>query len=288
MVDEGIPQANGRNRSPRVGTDLGAGKAAIPGASTLQAIQDHLSRGGRLWLFLDYDGTLVPIVRTPDEAQPDAQLLDLLGHLATRSRVRTVVLSGRPLSALEELLPVPGFIRAGLYGVEIDIPGEGIVTRARRESIRRVVVQVRDGWALLVRGRSGFLVEDKGLAVALHSRFANPAEAALVIPQAQALVSSLATEEFRVLGGDRFLEIAPAAAHKGETVEWLFNHISLPDAQSVYFGDDDKDEEAFAVIRKHRGIPIVVGSRQPHTQALIRLPSHTDVRLWLESIISTN
>jgi trehalose-phosphatase len=126
------------------------------------------------------------------------------------------------------------------------------------------------------------------MAVALHSDLANPADAEFVNPQARAIVASLATEEFRVFADNQFLEIAPAEAHKGRTVEWLFNRIPLPDAQCVYFGDDDKDEEAFAVIRKHGGIPIVVGSRQPHTQALIRLASHTDVRLWLETIISTH
>lgn len=288
MVDERISQANGGDRSPQVGIDLPEGKEQPPGASTLQDIQNHLRRGGRLWLFLDYDGTLVPIVRTPDEAQPDVALLELLGRLAARPRIRTVVLSGRPLSALEELLPIPGFIRAGIYGVEIDIPGEGIVTRARAETVRRVVEQVRDEWALLVRGRPGFLVEDKGLSVALHARFAFPAQAAEVMPLAQAILTLHATEELRVIGGDRFLEIAPAAAHKGESVEWLFGHVPLPDAKSIYFGDDDKDEEAFLIVRKHTGIPIIVGPRQPHTAALIRLPSPADTRLWLETLISTS
>lgn len=288
MVDERISQANGRDRPPHIGIALPEGKTQASGASTLQAVQNYLRQGGRLWLFLDYDGTLVPIMRTPDEAQPDGALLELLGRLAARSRIRTVVLSGRPLSALEEMLPIPGFVRAGLYGVEIDIPGEGIVTRARAETVRRVIEQVRDEWALLVRGRQGFLVEDKGMAVALHARFASPAQVAEVMPLAQAIVTLHTTEEFRVIGGDRFLEIAPAAAHKGETVEWLFSHAPLPDAKSIYFGDDDKDEEAFLVIRKHNGIPIVVGSRQPHTAALVRLPSHADTRLWLETLISTN
>ena len=288
MVDERISQANGGDRSPHLATALPDGKTQTAGASTLQSIQNHLRQGGRLWLFLDYDGTLVPILRTPDEAQPDGALLELLGRLAARPRIRTVVLSGRPLSALEEMLPIPGFVRAGIYGVEIDIPGEGIVTRARVETVRRVVEQVRDEWALLVRGRAGFLVEDKGLSVALHARFAYPAESAEVMSLAQAIVTSHATDEFRVIGGDRFLEIAPAAAHKGETVEWLFSHAPLPNAKSIYFGDDDKDEEAFLVIRKHNGIPIVVGPRQPHTAALVRLPSHSDTRQWLEALISTN
>jgi trehalose-phosphatase len=131
-------------------------------------------------------------------------------------------------------------------------------------------------------------VEDKGLSVALHARFAYPAETAEVMPLAQAIVTLHATEEFRVIGGDRFLEIAPAAANKGETVEWLFDHAPLLDAKSVYFGDDDKDEEAFLIVRRHNGIPIVVGSRQPHTAALLRLPSPTDTRLWLETLISTS
>jgi trehalose 6-phosphate phosphatase len=244
----------------------------------------HLRTGGRLALFLDYDGTLVPISRTPDDAWPDPMLLELLEKLARQPSIRTIILSGRPLFSLQAMLPVSGLVLAGLYGVEIEIPEQGVIRRAQAETVNAVLEQVRDAWAQLIRDHSGFLLEDKGLSVALHSRLADPSEAAAILPKAQAVLTEIASKEFRILGGDRFLEIAPAAAHKGQAVEYLFDRLALRGAGSIYLGDDDKDEEAFAVIRRYNGLPVLVGTRQVDTVALVRLPDPPQARVWLEAI----
>ena len=288
MVDDAISRPDGENNS---GGAVGAGSPrpveAGEGGVTppLQRIQNHLRAGGRLWLFLDYDGTLVPYAPTPAQACPDQELIVLLTALANRENIRTVVLSGRALDSLQAMLPVPGLTLAGLYGVEIQKPGDGVTRRVQAEMVRDMINRVKVAWAQLIDGRSGFLLEDKGMAVALHSRLANAAEADIVVPQAQAVVTQMASPEFRVLSGDRFLEIAPAVAHKGETVNWFLEHIPFANALPIYFGDDDKDEEAFAVIRKHDGIPILVGARQPDTVALVRLPSPVEARVWLRAIL---
>lgn len=267
MVDAGISQPNGEHQA-------------------LDKILDHLQKGGPLWLFLDYDGTLVPYAPTPEQALPDAELMDLLARMGNNPRLRTVILSGRPLSSLQTMLPVPGILLAGLYGVEIELPGQGVTRRADPAGVRKIVEDVKAAWGQLVDGRPGYLVEDKGMSVALHSRLADPSEAGEILPRAQAVLSDKAGAEFRVMGGDRFLEIAPSVAHKGEAVDWLIYHVELPDALPVYFGDDDKDEEAYAVIRRHGGIPIIVGPREPNSQAFVRLAGPAQARQWLKLILA--
>ncbi len=266
MVDAGISRPDGEHQA-------------------LDTILKHLAKGGRLWLFLDYDGTLVPYALTPDQAVPDAELLDLLARIGNNSRLRTVILSGRPLISLQKWLPIPGILLAGLYGVEIEMPGQGITRRVDPAGVRKIVEDVKAAWGQLIYGRSGYLVEDKGMSVALHSRLADPSEAGEILPQAQAVLSDKAGAEFRVMGGDRFLEIAPSVAHKGEAVDWLMHHVELADALPVYFGDDDKDEEAYAVIRRHGGIPIIVGPREPNSLALVRLADPFQARRWLKQIL---
>ncbi|WP_376792471.1 trehalose-phosphatase [Thermoflexus sp.] len=256
------------------------------GSEILMRILGHLQAGGRLVLFLDYDGTLVPIARTPAEAQPDGELLGLLADLARAPTFDPILLSGRPLAALEAMLPVPGLTLAGTYGVEIRRGGRTIVRGADPAQVRHVVEQVKAEWECLTWGRSGFLLEDKGLAIALHARWAEPAEADLVLEAARAVVMPLLLpHHFRILTGDRFLEVAPAAAHKGQAVDWVLDQIRNPNALPVYFGDDDKDEEAFAVVRRRGGIPIGVGERFPLRSALGHLPSPEDVRVWLRRFL---
>ena len=255
------------------------------GHDLLATVRQHLAAGGRVCLFLDYDGTLVPIGRTPDEARPDASLLELLTGLAALPTLRVVILSGRSLSSLREVLPVPSLTLAGTYGTEIQMPGQGVVIRSDPAHLRPIMEQVKSAWAQLAAERSGFLLEDKGLAVALHALLADPSDADSVLPQAQSAATHIiTTDRFRILRGDRYLEVAPATAHKGQTVEWLLDHHRPRDALLIYCGDDEKDEEAFAVIRQHGGIPIVVGQVRRATLAIHWFGSPDALRGWLQAL----
>jgi alpha,alpha-trehalase len=158
--------------------------------------------------------------------------------------------------------------------------------RIEPDNVRPTLEQVKSAWGDLIARRSGFFLEDKGLAVALHARFADSADADFVLPRAQAEARHvIAPGRFRLLGGERFIEVAPALANKGQTVDWLIDHVAFADALPVYLGDDDKDEEAFVVIRQRGGIPIVVGQRRQSTQAIERLSSPQAVCEWLQRVL---
>lgn len=259
----------------------------MAGLDALETIREYLRAGGWLMLFLDYDGTLVPIARTPEEAQPDRPLLALLTELATQVRIDPIILSGRPLASLQAMLPVPGLTLAGTYGLEIYRNGRITKRCADLTRIRPVIEQVRSAWKRSIAEYRGFLLEDKGLAVALHARWAEVSEVDQVLDAARtAATALLPSQEFRMLGGDRFLEVAPSTAHKGLSVEWLLNRRRDYRAMPVYFGDDDKDEEAFGRIRRWGGIPIGIGTRFPLNQALERLPSPEALRVWLRSFLN--
>ena len=92
------------------------------------------------------------------------------------------------------------------------------------------------------------------------------------------------TEGFRILGGERFLEIAPAEAHKGNTVTYLLQQYPSPETSLLYIGDDDKDEEAFNVIHAHNGVAIKVGAT-PSQTANLSLNSPHSVTIWLENLL---
>jgi trehalose-phosphatase len=68
-------------------------------------------------------------------------------------------------------------------------------------------------------------------------------------------------------------------------VKWFLEQDKWSGALPVYFGDDDKDEDAFAVIREFGGIPCIVGTRQPNTRALVRLPAPSAVWEWLAEFL---
>ncbi len=242
--------------------------------------------GGRLTLFLDYDGTLVPIAPTPAEAVPDQELLDLLGRLSEAELVRTIILSGRPLDELQHMLPVPGITLCGLYGVETAMNGNTVVRQPSQDGNRQSIERMREGWTTLTRGLTGFLLEDKGQALALHARWAEPAQAEHVLAAARDMATDmLDLHVFRLLDGDRYLEVAPASADKGETVEWLLSEYPLERDLTLYFGDDNKDERAFSIVQRHGGYAIGVGQRYALPGVDERVSSPNEVREWIRWIL---
>jgi len=254
----------------------------------LESINKRLAQTARLWLFLDYDGTLAEFAPTPEHVNPDPGIIALLIKLVQLPNIRVAVVSGRRLNHLEALVPVPGILLAGTYGVELRTTDGEHVNRVAYDAIRPVLDALKPRWLKLIACHEGFLLEDKLWTLALHARFADDDEAEEVLAAAR-LMATEATEMahkdlFRLLGGHKFLEIGPQLAHKGRTVEYLLDRYAWPGALPLYLGDDDKDEEAFGVIKARGGIAILVSSKPRETRADYRLAFPQAVIYWLKTL----
>ena len=120
-------------------------------------------------LFLDFDGTLAPIVDDPNEARPLPWTVELLGQLAARFAA-VALLSGRPADYLAEHAAAPGVRYLGLYGLQEIRDGQLWVDprlEAARLAVKAAQQDLRDSAA--VRD-SGAYLEDKQYTVAIHTR----------------------------------------------------------------------------------------------------------------------
>ncbi|HEX6270970.1 MAG TPA: trehalose-phosphatase [Anaerolineales bacterium] len=245
--------------------------------------------GQYLWLFLDYDGTLADFAPTPDHIEPNPRLIQLLERLADKPSMRLTVISGRRLGHIRQLLPISGIFLAGTYGTELLLPVGETSQRLEYGDIRPALERLKQKWQQIITGRNGFYLEDKGWTLALHARFADDTEAEQVLAQAQqGIDQNFHDGRFRILGGHKFLEIAPLLASKRETVSYLLDHYPFPGARLLYIGDDDKDEEAFSVIHAHHGVAVKVlqpsQASQP-TEADFFLESPEETLHWLEAFV---
>lgn len=257
-------------------------------------VKDRIAQAEQLSLFLDYDGTLADFAPTPEHVNPDPGVIDLVTRLSRHPRIRVAVISGRRLSHVEKLVPVPGALLAGTYGVELRLPDGERVDRVSHDEVRPVLEEIKPHWERLIahqdgtrpgRGVQGFFLEDKDWALAIHARYADDDEAEEVLDRARRMANQAASSDlFRVLGGHRFLEIGPTLAHKGKTVDYLLDRYPWSGALPLYVGDDDKDEEAFGVIQARGGIAIVVSEEPRETRADGRLESPEDTRRWLATL----
>jgi trehalose 6-phosphate phosphatase len=257
----------------------------IPTLITSQELAAVICRAGRLFLFCDYDGTLVPIAPTPAEARPDPGLPDLLVRLAALPRVRVAVVSGRDLADLESMLPVPGLYLAGCHGTELRRPGGEIEAPARdagpalAETARRM--------SPLLAGRRGFWLEQKKYSLALHYRLADPGQVPEVLQAFRAAGGEAARRHGLVFAaGKKVLELRPRDVHKGTAVLRLLE--DFPGALPVYLGDDVTDEDAFTALAQwnagapaDRAVTVLVSSRPRPSAARYRLPDPSAIRTFL-------
>ncbi|MBN1887576.1 MAG: trehalose-phosphatase [Thermoflexales bacterium] len=248
-------------------------------------LDQHPAQAERLWLFLDYDGTLAEFSPTPEHVIPNPQVVNGLLRLSRRPATRIAVISGRRLDHIRSLLPVPGILLAGTYGIELRTPEGEQINRVDYGAVRPGLDVLKPRWEQLIAGCQGFFLEDKGWSLALHARYAADDEARRVLETARRMASeSVNWGAFRVLGGHKFLEVGPQLAHKGQTVSYLIDRYPWPGALLVYMGDDDKDEEAFEVIKARGGLTILVSQQVRRTQADYRLESPQAARQWLEGL----
>ncbi len=242
-----------------------------------------------LWLFLDYDGTLEEFAPTPYDVNPNPEIIRILKKLVARPNTRVTILSGRNLAQIRQLIPVPGIFLAGSYGIEILTPKHETIHRLSFEQIRPYLEVIKPTWAELIRGKRGFFLEDKGWTLAIHARFANDRETAQVIQSARESdgLNSL-SQHFRVVGGHKFLEIAPQLATKREAVIHMLQTYPFDKARLLYVGDDDKDEEAFPVIHDHGGLAVKVlqpSQLSQATEADVYFANPRETLEWLSELV---
>lgn len=221
-----------------------------------------------LLLITDFDGTLVPIAPTPDEAVPAPELVELLRAVAGLQRVTMGVISGRPLEQLQKWLPAGLLYLAGTHGAVVREPGGKLVelvdgTAAVRE-LQKMVRYARE----LIKNKKGFLLEDKGVSVALHYRLASPKEAGEVISRFRALARMTLPGAYLVLDGKKVVEVRPKGLHKGRAVKWFLS--LFPGSTVLYLGDDVTDEDAFRAVQEH-GTGILIAGEDRPSRAVYRL-----------------
>jgi trehalose 6-phosphate phosphatase len=202
----------------------------------------------------DYDGTLAPIVDDPAEAVAAPGAVAALARLA--GRVGTVaIITGRAAAdavSLGGLAEVPGLIVLGHYGAQRW--QAGVLSAPPAPPGVQTVREALPGLLAEVAAPEGTTVEDKGTALAVHTRrTADPAAALALLrePLARLAMSAALTLE----PGRLVLELRPPGMDKGAALRGLAEERA---ASSVLFcGDDLGDLAAFAAIRQLRadGIP---------------------------------
>jgi trehalose 6-phosphate phosphatase len=214
--------------------------------------------GRRPAVFLDYDGTLTPIVDRPEDAVISESMRAAVRGLAERCPV--CVVSGRDRRVVQDLMGVDHLIVAGSHGFDIWSPSEGTLEHEAGGGFEQLIERVTARVRAKADPIAGSLVEPKKASVALHYRLVADADR----PAIAAIVDRVLAErpgELKVTPGKMVYEIQPKLEwDKGKAVLYLLEALGLDggDVVPMYLGDDITDEDAFRAL-SGKGIGVFVG-----------------------------
>jgi len=215
-------------------------------------------------LFLDIDGTLLPLAPTPDSVRVTDALRELLVRLHREYEGALALVSGRSIADVDHLFAPLELCVAGIHGSERR-RADGTIFRTDVDlaGLHRARTYLQS-W---IQERPGLLLEDKGTALALHYRLA-PQHEDEVLQQANALLNEL-QPAFRLQLGKCVAELRPGACSKAAAIASYLDEMPFHSRVPIFIGDDVTDEDAFVGVNERGGVSIKVGSGE--SSALYRL-----------------
>ncbi len=232
-------------------------------------------------LFLDFDGTLVDFAPAPQSVLVTPDLVSLLAALTQRFDGALALVTGRALADVDRLLRPLQLPVAALHGT-VRRNAQGTTVIGANASTRRFALcsgRIRAHFQRWVDQQPGVMLEDKGLALALHFRSAQSRWAPTRDELAE--LEAILPPELELLCGALVVEVRCRGDDKGTAVEAFLSESPFLDRVPIYVGDDTADAPAIEITERRGGIAIVVGDR---LHARFRFADPSALRHWLTQL----
>jgi trehalose-phosphatase len=247
----------------------------LPNALTSYGQLIGITSARESMVFLDYDGTLSPIVADPGSARLVDGAAEALRLVAAACPV--AILSGRDLTDIRTRVDAAGIWYAGSHGFELVAPDGTYHENEEASGFVPVLDRAADELSRTLAQIPGVRIEHKRFAVAVHYREVAAEHVGAIVSATHELGQRAG---LRVTSGRMLVELRPDLDwDKGTTLAWIRNQIDPSgDMLPIYIGDDLTDEDAFGAI-KFDGIGIVVahdedGDRKTAAHFTLQSPDH--------------
>lgn len=241
--------------------------------------------GKKVIFFLDYDGTLTPIVERPELAVMSSDMRQVVTNLSKKHMI--AIVSGRQREDVENLVKIPGLFYAGSHGFDIKGPEFSLIQTKAQEVIpvvSKVIEQLKKELGTI----TGVLIEEKKFSVAVHYRLADEKKHLSKITRVvNAVIQN--NKELRLMSGKKVFELLPNIEwNKGMAIRWIMEALKLSWSETsvIYIGDDVTDEYAFRTVRT-RGTGILVSEKNKESAADFHLSSPREVKKLFEKLIAS-
>lgn len=248
------------------------------------------SKGKQIVMFLDYDGTLSPIVDDPDRAFMSDAMRGVVRQVARY--FPTAIVSGRCRDKVYSFVRLAELYYAGSHGMDIKGP-------TYKKGKKRVLFQpaneflpmIDEVYKILIektKSTPGAKVENNKFCLSVHFRCVDEKRWNSLAEQVRSVVKDY--PKLRLTQGRKVLEIRPTIKwDKGKALEFLLETLGFADCNDVlpvYIGDDRTDEDAFKVLRERgQGFGILVSTTPKDTNASYSLQEPSEVMVFLNRLV---
>ncbi|XP_024025363.1 probable trehalose-phosphate phosphatase H isoform X2 [Morus notabilis] len=253
------------------------------------------SKGKKIVMFLDYDGTLSPIVKNPERAFMSDAMRSTVKSLA--QCFPTAIVSGRCRDKVYNFVQLAELYYAGSHGMDIKGPEKG--SKYIKGDAKGILFQpaakflpmIDEVYKTLVyetKSTRGAMVEHNKFCLSVHYRCVDEKNWDLVAQQVKSVLKEY--PKLKLTQGRKVLEIRPTIKwDKGKALEFLLKALGYAnrrDVFSVYIGDDRTDEDAFKILKaRGQGFGILVSKCPKDTSASYSLQEPTEVMTFLQKLV---
>ncbi|KAJ9673802.1 hypothetical protein PVL29_023384 [Vitis rotundifolia] len=252
----------------------------------------NASKGKQIVMFLDYDGTLSPIVEDPDQAFMSKEMRAAVKDVARY--FPTAIVSGRCRDKVYRFVKLSELYYAGSHGMDIKGPAKGRKYKKGNQSLlcqpaSEFLPMIDEVYkALLEKTKStpGAKVENNKFCLSVHFRCVDEQRWTALAEQVRLVLNQY--PKLRLTQGRKVLEIRPTIKwDKGNALEFLLESLGYANSNDVfpiYIGDDRTDEDAFKVLRNRgQGFGIIVSKFPRETSASYSLQEPTEARTLIHT-----
>ncbi|KAL8134026.1 putative trehalose-phosphate phosphatase H [Apium graveolens] len=252
------------------------------------------SKGKQIVMFLDYDGTLSPIVDDPDRAFMSDAMRATVRKLARY--FPTAIVSGRCRDKVYNFVRLAELYYAGSHGMDIKGPSKGSNYIKSPQSVLcqpacEFLPMIDEVYQILLqktKSTPGSKVENNKFCLSVHFRCVEEKRWSELAQQVRSVLKEY--PKLRLTQGRKVLEIRPTIKwDKGKALEFLLESLgyaNCADVFPVYIGDDRTDEDAFKVLRdRGQGFGILVSKIPKETNASYSLQEPSEVMDFLRRLV---
>lgn len=252
-----------------------------------KTVSAKIKKSTSIFLLLDFDGTLCPIVNHPDLVEVDRDIKSILKKLNRTKGIILGFVSGRPVADVKKHLKLKDVYCVGNHGLELKKPKSRKVEILSENKIKKSLKLLKDIVGILrkkIKPYEGVWLEDKKYSLSLHYRMADKKNALIAKRIFGEVTQEIEKKKLvRITKGKKVLEIRlPQNQNKGTAVLKL-KKMHLKEAPVlIYLGDDVTDEDVFEVMSK-RDVSIHIGTNKK-SKAMYKLKNVKAVAGFLKKV----